>query len=119
MANRKAFDFQDVETPKELTISELLDVLRRRRKTVFVVALLGLLIGAFLSLRPRKFTAIGEIRIQPGTASMYRTSATSLVSGDNADKIASEATILQSRTLYLQVAKELDLVNNKIGRAHV
>ncbi len=112
MANRTAIDSQDVEAPKELTLNELLEVLLRNRKIILVVAVFGLLLGVLLSFRARKFTATGEIRIQPGTASMYRTSATSLVTGDNADKIASEATILQSRTLYLQVAKELDLVNN-------
>lgn len=35
-----------------------------------------------------------------------------LLSGEDSDKIASETSIVQSRTLYLQVARELNLVND-------
>lgn len=96
----------------EVSLRDILDILFRRRRTILIVTGLSLLVAVFLMLRARKYTAEGTIRIQPGTASMYRTSPLSMLSGDSTDKIASETAIVQSRTLYLQVAKELNLVDD-------
>lgn len=96
----------------EVSLGDILDILLRRRRTILIVVGVSVLIAVLLMLRPRKFTADGTIRVQPGTASMYRTSPLSMLSGESTDKIASETAILQSRTLYLKVAKELNLVNN-------
>jgi succinoglycan biosynthesis transport protein ExoP len=96
----------------EVSLRDILDILYRRRRTIWIVIGLSMLAAVFLMLRPRKYTADGTIRVQPGTASMYRTSPLSMLSGESTDKIASETAIVQSRTLYLQVAKELNLVNN-------
>jgi succinoglycan biosynthesis transport protein ExoP len=98
------------ETP-EASIFIFLLIFMRRKGSILAIFLLALVFGIFFSLRPRKYSADGSIRIQSGTASMYRTNPISALSGDSSDKIASEVAILQSRTLYLQVAKELDLQN--------
>jgi succinoglycan biosynthesis transport protein ExoP len=100
-----------LDTP-DLSLQDILETLFRRRRVVLIFVLLSLGIAVALMLRPRQYTASGVIRVQPDTASMYRTSPMSLLSGEVSDKIATEADILQSRTLYLQVAKELDLVHN-------
>lgn len=96
----------------EITIRDIFDILFRRRRVIYLVLAASVLVSVLLMLRPRKYTADGTIRIQPGTASIYRTSPMSLLSGESSDKIASETAIVQSRTLYLQVAKELNLVND-------
>lgn len=96
----------------EVSLRDILDILIRRRRLILVVIGVSVLLAVLLMLRPRKYTADGTIRIQPGSASMYRTSPLSMLSGESTDKIASETAIVQSRTLYLQVAKELNLVNN-------
>ncbi len=94
------------------SVHDLFDIFVRRRRTILLVVLAGAALAPIQMLRPRNYTADGTIRVQPGTADMYRTSPSSLLSGDSTDKIASETAILQSRTLYLQVAKELNLVND-------
>lgn len=96
----------------EVSLGDVVEILRRRWIWILSVVGIGLLIGILLCLRPRKYEATSEIRIQPGTANMYRTSAASAMGGISADKIATEATILRSRTLYLRVAKELNLAND-------
>lgn len=96
----------------EISLRDILEILFRRRKTVFVVVAVSVALAVVLMLSPRKFTADGTIRVQPGTASIYRTSPAAMLTGDSTDKIASETAIAQSRTLYLQVAKELNLVND-------
>ncbi len=103
---------QEQSGSSDVTLRDILEILFRRRKTVYVVVAVSVALAVVLMLRPRKFTADGTIRIQPGTASMYRTSPMSMLSGESTDKIASETAIVQSRTLYLQVARELNLVND-------
>jgi len=101
----------------DLSSGDILEILFRRRRVILVALALGLVAGTVLILRPRRYTAEGAIRVQPGTSSMYRTSPMNLLSGEDSDKIASETAIVQSRTLYLQVARELDLVHESAFRS--
>lgn len=96
----------------DISIRDVLDILFRRRRIVLAVLALSLIVGAALTTRSRRYTASGTIRVQPGMSSMYRTSPLAAFSGEDVDKISSEADIAQSRTLYLQVARELNLVDN-------
>lgn len=96
----------------EDSFRDVLDILFRRRRIILAVLLLSIAAGVALMLRSRKYTAQGAIRVQPGAASMYRTSPLSALTEDPDDKIESETAILQSRTLYLEVAKQLNLVND-------
>ena len=104
----------------ELTLADIFGVLRKRWLLILIMLLLGLAVGIFLALSPRKYVADGSMWIQPGTASVYRISPISALSGEANDKIASETEILQSRTLYLRVARELDLYNDAafLGTRH-
>ncbi len=100
---------EKMNTP-ETSFADILEILGRRRGIILVVVLLATVTGIVLALRPRTYAASGAIRVQPGNASAYRTTTTQ----DTAlpeDKIASEVAILQSRSLYMQVAKELNLAN--------
>ena len=76
--------------------------------------ILGVLTGLRMALRPLKYSATSSLRIQPGAASAYQISpAEALSGGSGADeKINTELTIMQSRTITLEVAKRLNLVND-------
>lgn len=91
---------------------EIVFIIRKRYLWILACMILGLLAGILFSRSPRKYQADGSVRIEPGMSSMYRTSPIALATGDTSDKIASETSILQSRTLYLQLARELNLVND-------
>ena len=95
---------------QETSFADIFEILGRRKGIIFLVVLLAIVAGIVLALRPRTFAASGAIRVQPGNASAYRTTTT-LDTTLPEDKIASEVAILQSRSLYLQVAKELNLAN--------
>lgn len=95
-----------------IRLVDLIAALRRRWMIVVILAVCGFLFGFFLSARPRKYQSEGSIRIQPGTAAIYRTSPLAAVTGGSDDKIGSEVAILQSRSLNLDVARELNLAND-------
>ncbi|HEY4049627.1 MAG TPA: polysaccharide biosynthesis tyrosine autokinase [Acidobacteriaceae bacterium] len=110
----------DASRRAELSVADLVVLLRKRWLIVLATLLLGLACGVFLASRPRKYAADGSMWIQPGTASMYRTSTMNMLADEASDKLASEAQILQSRTLYLRVAKELNLYRDPgfLGTTH-
>ncbi len=95
---------------RETSFADILEILSRRKGIIFAVVGLAMVIGVVVALRPRTFAASGAIRVQPGNASAYRTTTTPDTALP-ADKIASEVAILQSHSLYMQVAKELNLAN--------
>lgn len=98
---------------KETSFSEVIFTLRRRRALIAITLILCLLMGIALAFLPRKYAAKGDIRVQPGMESTLEASNVSaMMSGEYDDEIASEVIILQSRTLYLRVAKQLNLVKN-------
>jgi capsular exopolysaccharide synthesis family protein len=96
----------------EVSLSEIVDIVVRRRRILLWTMLLALVVGVSLALMPRRYEANGSIRVQPGLGAMYRTSPLSLLAGEASDKIASEVAIVQSRGVYLRVAEELDLANS-------
>jgi succinoglycan biosynthesis transport protein ExoP len=117
----KNFSAQN-EGSSEKSLRDVFDIIFRRKVIVLVVVLLSLATAFVLALLPRDYTATGSIRIQPGMESMYSTSPLmSMLGGDSADKIESDTVILQSRTLYLRVAQELNLVNDPTfwGKKHM
>ena len=60
---------------RELTISYVLDILRRRRQIVLWVIALSFCVGLFLALRPRTYLASGTLQIRPGAANAYKSQA--------------------------------------------
>jgi capsular exopolysaccharide synthesis family protein len=84
------------------------------RASIIVVFTLFVATGIILSFFPRNYEADGALWVEPGEASSLELSSlSSLLSGQTNDIVASEVTALQSRTLFLRVAKELDLVHNR------
>ncbi len=96
---------------EELAVSDLWSVLFRHKAIFLATVLFCVAIGILLSLAPRKYAADSMLRVQPGATSQYRASQVAPASVEIADQIAPYVDILQSRTLYLKVAKDLDLAN--------
>ncbi len=96
---------------EELALSDLWSVLLRHKAIFLAPVLVCVAIGIFLSLAPRKYAADSMLRIQPGATSEYRASQAA-PAPEIADQIAPYVDILESRTLFLKVARDLDLANN-------
>ena len=96
---------------EDLAVSDLWNVLFRHKAIFLTTVLVCVAIGIFLSLAPRKYAADSMLRVQPGVTSQYRASQAAPAAVEIADQIAPYVDILQSRTLYLKVAKDLDLAN--------
>ncbi len=98
----------------DTTLSEATIVLRKRRWVLILALLLGAIIGMYRSwTEPRLFTATGEIQVRPGTSAQYRVDSSSLSGMTDASmRLQTEVAILQSDSLALSVAKELDLQND-------
>ena len=99
---------------KEFSVSELVRTLYAHRVGLLTVFGLFLALGILLSFMPRFYKAEAVLWVQPGeTSSMAVSNLASSISGQQNDIVASEVLALQSRTLLLRVAKELDLVNDR------
>jgi len=97
----------------DTTLSEALITLRKRRWILIAAALLGLLYGIYKAeTQPRIYEAFGRIQVRAGSSNEYRVSAVQGYSNDTASKMLTEIAILQSDSLMLTVAREMDLANN-------
>jgi capsular exopolysaccharide synthesis family protein len=83
--------------------------------SILIVFSVILALGIAFCFYPKRYTAQGTLWVQPGASSAEQLSSalSSIFSGQTNDIIASEVDALQSYTLFLRVAKELNLVNNK------
>ena len=97
---------------EDLAFSDIFAMLLRHRGVLLTTVALCFAVGILLSLAPRKYAADSMLRVQPGVSSQYRTSQAITSSPDVADQLSPYVDILQSRTLYLHVARDLDLANN-------
>src|SRR5216683_883921 len=100
-------------TVTDTTLSEALITLRKRRWILIIAVLLGLLYGIWKAeTQPRVYEAFGRIQVRSGSSNEYRVSAVPGYSNDTASKMLTEIAILQSDSLMLTVAREMDLSNN-------
>src|SRR5579863_6933203 len=100
----------DKQPEREISVSYVLDILRRRKKIVIWVIALSFCAGLVLALEPKTYLASGTLQIRPGAANAYKSQAdNSPPDSDGDNRIESEVLILQSRTLLLAVADELHL----------
>jgi capsular exopolysaccharide synthesis family protein len=100
-------------TVTDTTLSEALITLRKRRWILIIAVLLGLLYGIWKAeTQPRVYEAFGRIQVRSGSSNEYRVSAVPGYSNDTASKMMTEIAILQSDSLMLTVAREMDLANN-------
>jgi len=98
----------------DTTLSEALITLRKRRVVLIVCVLIGLIYGIYKAeTQPRLFEAFGRIQVRSGSSNEFRVSAVQGYTGDStASRMLTEVAILQSDTLMLTVAREMDLANN-------
>lgn len=107
--NPQAFSTAVTDT----TLSEALITLRKRRLVVIACVLVGLLYGIYKAeTQPRMFEAFGRIQVRSGSSNEYRVNAVQGYSADSASRMLTEVAILQSDSLMLAVAREMDLANN-------
>ena len=74
----------------------------------------GLAAGLYLFSAPKRYTSTATIRIQPSNGSGLAVSASQVLEGGSPsdEKINSELTIMQGRTILLKVAEDLNLANS-------
>ena len=97
----------------DTTLSDILQIVRKRKWIIAAALILGGMYGLYKgSTQPRIYDAYGLIEIRKGSSDQYRVSATSPLGSDSSNRMPAEVTILQSDTLLLSVARDLDLANN-------
>lgn len=91
----------------------LMAIFKRHYILLLCCILFGTALGSVAAFLPPNYEMAGRIQVRSGSANMYMVGASSLLglSDENA-KLESEVTILQSDTLLLHVASELNLANN-------
>ncbi len=100
---------------KDLSLTELWLVIRKRRVFLLGMALgFAVLAAAAGLIRGKRYSATGEVQIQPGSASELKQSISVLTTGmGSLDVIVeSDIRILESDKLLAQVAKKLKLQDN-------
>ena len=104
----------DPDEANEISLVSVWQMLLKRKGLILSILALSFLIGILLALQPRKYTAESSLQIRPGSANMYRTQVSeALGGGDTDDRIESEVTILQSKTLLSHVAEQLHLQTDR------
>ena len=96
----------------ELGFPLFLALVKKRYRLFLSCVVLGLLLGAVAALLPRTYETTGRMQVRPGSANVYKFDKPSLLGDDENAKLESEVAVLQSDTLLLQVAAELNLANN-------
>lgn len=99
---------------RDTTLSDALLTIRKRKWVIAVALVLGLAYGYYKGVtQPRIYEAAGRIEIRSGSSNQYRVGTSATTGMDNvSSRIPTEVAILQSDTLLLTVAKDLDLANN-------
>ena len=101
---------------KDISLADLWLVIRKRRVLLLTMALGCAALAATAGLvRGKRYTASGEVQIQPGSASELKQSISSMLTsgmGGLDEIMESDAHILQSRTLLMAVAEKLKLQDN-------
>ncbi len=105
----------------DISLLSIWRVLLRQRNVVFGVLLLSLLAGLYLAHRKRVFIATGSLQVRSGSSNRFRFGDSGLGSSalDLDDRIESEVSVLESKSLYLKVAEQLHLASNSaiLGKA--
>ena len=96
------------------TLSESLIVIKKRRLLLLVVIVLAVAYGLYRAYtQPRIFDASAKIEVRSGSAQEFKVDPVQALSSDGgSNKMAAEVVILQSDSLLLTVARELNLANN-------
>jgi polysaccharide biosynthesis transport protein len=107
-----------VPEAKDVSLTDLMLVIRKRRVLILAMALgIGALAATAGLVRGKRYTATGEVRIQPGSASdLKATISAALGTGSTSLDVVMESDIriLESETLLTAVAQKLDLQDNPV-----
>ena len=99
-------------TGSETSLSEALTTLRKRKWVLVLAVILGFSYGIWKARsQPRLYESYARIQVRTGSSNEYKVSATTGGS-DPSTKIFTEIAILQSDSLMLTVAREMNLANN-------
>ncbi len=109
-----------VET-NDISLLSIGHVLLRQRYVVLGVLFLSLLAGLYLAHRKRVYVATGSLQVRSGSSNRFRFGDSGLGGSalDLDDRIESEVSVLESKSLYLKVAEQLHLASNPaiLGKA--
>jgi capsular exopolysaccharide synthesis family protein len=96
------------------TLSESLIVIKKRRLILIVVVVLAVAYGLYKAYtQPRIFDSSAKIEVRSGASQEFKVDPVQALSSDgSSNKMAAEVVILQSDSLMLTVARELNLANN-------
>ena len=97
----------------DTTFSEALITLKKRRIVWILMALLGLMYGAYKALTQiRVYEAAGRIEVRAGSSNEFKVQAFYGGDDDPQRKMLTEIAILTSDTLLATVAREMNLANS-------
>jgi len=100
-------------TSADVSLSDALVTLRKRKYVIIVLGVLGILYGLYKNaIQPRLYSSYGRIEIRSGSSNQYRVSGSIDAAGSGNSRIPTEVVILKSDTLLFTVAQDLDLANN-------
>ena len=96
------------------SLAEALAIFRKRKWILLLCSLLGLVIGFYRVARePQLFEAYARVQVRTGASTEYKVSTGATNLGiDPVSRIMTEISILQSDSLLLSVAREMNLANN-------
>src|ERR1700761_3373601 len=98
--------------PADVTLSEALLTLRKRKYLIATIALLGVGYGFYKgTTQPRLYEATGTIEIRTGSSNQFRVGQGPGY-GSASSSLATQVAIIKSDTVLLTVARDLDLPNN-------
>jgi len=100
--------------PTESSLSESLILLKKRKWVVIAAVVISIAYGVYKAYtQPRIFEASSKIEVRSGSSQEFKVDPVQALSGENgSSKMAAEVVILQSDTLLLTVAREMNLANN-------
>jgi succinoglycan biosynthesis transport protein ExoP len=103
-------------TTAESSLSESLIILRKRKLVVIAAIAIGVAYGLYRSFtQVHMFDSSAKIEVRNGASQEYKIDPAQALQGDStSNKMAAEIVILQSDSLMLTVAREMNLCNNAI-----
>ncbi len=98
----------------DISLRSVWRALLRQRYVVLGVLCLSLLAGLYLAHRKRVYVATGSLQVRSGSSNRFRYGDSGLGGSalDLDDRIESEVSVLESKSLYLKVAEQLHLASN-------
>src|ERR1700761_5768913 len=99
--------------PADVTLSEALLTVRKRKSLIAAIALLGVGYGFYKgTTQPRLYEATGTIEIRTGSSNQFRVNGGGANYGSISSSLQTQVSIIKSATVLLTVARDLDLPNN-------